>query len=123
LLPAIDGIFSDNWRIRQSTVQLLGDLLFKVAGTSVKAILEDGSDDEGAIVEVLGRAKHNQVLAAVYMVCSDVSLTVHQVYVIFCPFVGIVELGCFNLRCLNMQLFSIPEHPFFRASVFHARLR
>ena len=31
LLPAIeDGIFSDNWRIRQSSVELLGDLLFKV---------------------------------------------------------------------------------------------
>jgi hypothetical protein len=32
LLPAIeDGIFNDNWRIRQSSVELLGDLLFKVA--------------------------------------------------------------------------------------------
>lgn len=32
LLPAIeDGIFSDNWRIRQSSVELLGDLLFKVS--------------------------------------------------------------------------------------------
>ena len=31
LLPAIeDGIFNDNWRIRQSSVELLGDLLFKV---------------------------------------------------------------------------------------------
>ncbi|VAI01787.1 unnamed protein product [Triticum turgidum subsp. durum] len=87
LLPAIeDGIFSDNWRIRQSSVELLGDLLFKVAGTSGKAILEGGSDDEGAsteaqgraIVEVLGRAKRNEVLAAVYMVRSDVSLTVRQ---------------------------------------------
>ncbi|KQK13484.1 protein ILITYHIA [Brachypodium distachyon] len=87
LLPAIeDGIFSDNWRIRQSSVELLGDLLFKVAGTSGKAILEGGSDDEGAsteaqgraIIEVLGRAKRNEVLAAIYMVRSDVSLTVRQ---------------------------------------------
>lgn len=31
LLPAVeDGIFHDNWRIRQSSVELLGDLLFKV---------------------------------------------------------------------------------------------
>ncbi|KAL6843469.1 hypothetical protein ACP4OV_026531 [Aristida adscensionis] len=87
LLPAIeDGIFNDNWRIRQSSVELLGDLLFKVAGTSGKAILEGGSDDEGAsteaqgraIIEVLGREKRNEVLAAVYMVRSDVSLTVRQ---------------------------------------------
>lgn len=87
LLPAVeDGIFNDNWRIRQSSVELLGDLLFKVAGTSGKAILEGGSDDEGAsteaqgraIIDVLGREKRNEVLAAVYMVRSDVSLTVRQ---------------------------------------------
>uniref|UniRef100_A0A1D1YSQ3 Translational activator GCN1 n=1 Tax=Anthurium amnicola TaxID=1678845 RepID=A0A1D1YSQ3_9ARAE len=87
LLPAVeDGIFNDNWRIRQSSVELLGDLLFKVAGTSGKAILEGGSDDEGssteahgrAIIEVLGRDKRNEVLAAVYMIRSDVSLSVRQ---------------------------------------------
>ncbi|KAH9784188.1 protein ILITYHIA [Citrus sinensis] len=87
LLPAVeDGIFNDNWRIRQSSVELLGDLLFKVAGTSGKALLEGGSDDEGAsteahgraIIEVLGRDKRNEVLAALYMVRSDVSLSVRQ---------------------------------------------
>nr|CAD1820930.1 unnamed protein product [Ananas comosus var. bracteatus] len=87
LLPAVeDGIFSENWRIRQSSVELLGDLLFKVAGTSGKALLEGGSDDEGAsteahgraIIEVLGRDKRNEVLAAVYMVRTDVSLSVRQ---------------------------------------------
>ncbi|XP_073041088.1 protein ILITYHIA [Primulina eburnea] len=87
LLPAVeDGIFNDNWRIRQSSVELLGDLLFKVAGTSGKALLEGGSDDEGAsteahgraIIEVLGREKRNEVLAALYMVRTDVSLTVRQ---------------------------------------------
>ncbi|KAL8156542.1 hypothetical protein AgCh_001585 [Apium graveolens] len=87
LLPAVeDGIFSDNWRIRQSSVELLGDLLFKVAGTSGKALLEGGSDDEGssteahgrAIIEVLGKEKRNEVLAALYMVRTDVSLSVRQ---------------------------------------------
>ena len=30
LLPAVEaGIINDNWRIRQSSVELLGDLLFK----------------------------------------------------------------------------------------------
>lgn len=59
----------------------------QVAGTSGKAILEGGSDDEGAsteaqgraIIEVLGREKRNEVLAAVYMVRTDVSLSVRQV--------------------------------------------
>ncbi|KAG0496604.1 hypothetical protein HPP92_001295 [Vanilla planifolia] len=87
LLPAVeDGIFNDNWRIRQSSVELLGDLLFKVAGTSGKALLEGGSDDEGssteahgrAIIEVLGKDKRNEVLAAIYMVRSDVTLSVRQ---------------------------------------------
>uniref|UniRef100_A0A6N2KG60 TOG domain-containing protein n=1 Tax=Salix viminalis TaxID=40686 RepID=A0A6N2KG60_SALVM len=87
LLPAVeDGIFNDNWRLRQSSVELLGDLLFKVAGTSGKALLEGGSDDEGAsteaqgraIIEVLGRDKRNEVLAALYMVRTDVSLSVRQ---------------------------------------------
>ncbi|GAU13582.1 hypothetical protein TSUD_346860 [Trifolium subterraneum] len=87
LLPAVeDGIFNDSWRIRQSSVELLGDLLFKVAGTSGKALLEGGSDDEGssteahgrAIIEVLGREKRNEVLAALYMVRADVSLSVRQ---------------------------------------------
>ena len=33
LLPAVEaGIINDNWRIRQSSVELLGDLLFKVLG-------------------------------------------------------------------------------------------
>ncbi|KAI4338617.1 hypothetical protein MLD38_023653 [Melastoma candidum] len=87
LLPAVeDGIFNDSWRIRQSSVELLGDLLFKVAGTSGKALLEGGSDDEGssteahgrAIIEVLGKEKRNEVLAALYMVRTDVTLSVRQ---------------------------------------------
>ncbi|KAL8544545.1 hypothetical protein ACS0TY_004932 [Phlomoides rotata] len=87
LLPAVeDGIFNDSWRIRQSSVELLGDLLFKVAGTSGKALLEGGSDDEGssteahgrAIIEVLGKDKRNEILAALYMVRTDVSIVVRQ---------------------------------------------
>ena len=59
----------------------------QVAGTSGKAVLEGGSDDEGsstkahgsAIIEVLGRDKRNEILAALYMVRIDVSLYVRQV--------------------------------------------
>eukprot|EP00898_Chlorokybus_atmophyticus_P007528 jgi/Chlat1/7777/Chrsp66S07244 len=98
LLPAVEeGVFNDNWRIRQSSVELLGDLLFKarttsqihlpVAGTSGKAMVEGhGSDDEGASTEAQGRAillalgrdKRDEVLAALYTCRSDVSLVVRQ---------------------------------------------
>lgn len=72
----------------------------QVAGTSGKALLEGGSDDEGssteahgrAIIEVLGREKRNEVLAALYMVRTDVSISVRQVMMLqilpacFCDF-------------------------------------
>lgn len=33
LLPEVEnGLFHENWRIRQSSVQLLGDLLFRISG-------------------------------------------------------------------------------------------
>ncbi|KAL3654081.1 eIF-2-alpha kinase activator GCN1 [Castilleja foliolosa] len=82
-----DGIFNDSWRIRQSSVELLDDLLFKDAGTYRKALLEGGSDDEGsktgahglAIIEILGRDNCIDILAALYMVRTDVSLVLRQV--------------------------------------------
>ncbi|KAL3569558.1 hypothetical protein D5086_029448 [Populus alba] len=80
LFPAVeDGIFNDNWCIRQSSVELLRDLLFKVAGTSGKS--DEGSSTEAhgrAIIEVLGRDKRNEILAALYMVRTDVNLSVRQ---------------------------------------------
>jgi hypothetical protein len=59
----------------------------QVAGTSGKVVIDGGSDDEGAsteaqgraIVNILGAERRNEVLAAVYMVRSDVSLAVRQV--------------------------------------------
>eukprot|EP00889_Picochlorum_renovo_P003930 jgi/Picre1/30960/NNA_006319.t1 len=73
VLPAVElGAADANWRIRQSSVELLGDLLFKVAGTSGR-IQQDLHDEEGegisveahgqAIIEVLGLERRNDVLA------------------------------------------------------------
>lgn len=62
--------------------------VLQVAGTSGKALLEGGSDDEGssteahgrAIIEVLGREKRDEILSALYMVRTDVSISVRQVW-------------------------------------------
>ena len=49
LLPAVEaGLSHQAWRIRQASVELCGELLFKVAGTSGKVKLDGGSDDECA---------------------------------------------------------------------------
>ena len=58
LLPSIeDGISSENWRIRQSATELMGSMMFRIAGTSGKVLnLEGGSDDEGISTEAQGRA-------------------------------------------------------------------
>ncbi|GAX75317.1 hypothetical protein CEUSTIGMA_g2762.t1 [Chlamydomonas eustigma] len=87
LLPAVEeGIFNDNWRIRQSSVLLMGKLLFKVVGTSGNIVLDGGSDDEGAaeehyaeaIIAALGMERRNQVLSRLYITRSDPQYTVRN---------------------------------------------
>ena len=87
LLPSIeDGIASENWRIRQSAAELLGSMMFRIAGASGKVRVEGGSDDEGisteaqgrALTETLGEERHHDLLAAVYALRSDATLVVRQ---------------------------------------------
>ena len=77
LLPVLEvGLANDNWRIRESSVRLLGELLFKIAGTSGKVKLDGGDDAEGAatetyaaaLLDTLGEETRNDVLARVYLV-------------------------------------------------------
>ena len=87
LLPELErGLFDENWRIRHSSIQLLGDLLYKVSGVSGKMTTETAGEDDNfgteqsqrAITKTLGQERRNRVLAGLYMGRSDVALMVRQ---------------------------------------------
>ncbi|XP_017487346.1 PREDICTED: eIF-2-alpha kinase activator GCN1-like [Rhagoletis zephyria] len=87
LLPELErGLFDDNWRIRYSSVQLLGDLLFKIIGVTGKMTTESHSEDDNfgteqshkAILDAFGEDRRNTILSGLYMGRSDVALQVRQ---------------------------------------------
>lgn len=82
--------------------------VLQVAGTSGKALLEGGSDDEGssteahgrAIIEVLGREKRDEILSALYMVRTDVSISVRQVILDYKLCIYFLLLTLYGIRIL-----------------------
>ncbi|KAG2194137.1 hypothetical protein INT47_004207 [Mucor saturninus] len=99
LLPELEkGLFDDKWRIRQSSVQLVGELLFRITGISSKNsdmalgnVEELGDEDADAVhddygsdskkkqlVEILGKERRDRILAALYIVRQDSSGVVRQ---------------------------------------------
>uniref|UniRef100_M4BR37 TOG domain-containing protein n=1 Tax=Hyaloperonospora arabidopsidis (strain Emoy2) TaxID=559515 RepID=M4BR37_HYAAE len=89
LLPSLEaGLFDDSWRIRQSSVTLLGDLMYRISGTRAIAVVNDDSHDDEetsgsaagdrAIIKLLGIQRRNAILAALYMIRSDTSAVVRQ---------------------------------------------
>lgn len=79
LLPELErGLGDDNYRIRLSSVELVGDLLFTISGISTKAEQEEdmvaGATEAGAsLLEVLGEDKRNRILSALYICRCDTS--------------------------------------------------
>ncbi|XP_060926868.1 stalled ribosome sensor GCN1 [Limanda limanda] len=87
LLPELEqGLFDDLWRIRFSSVQLLGDLLFHISGVTGKMTTETASEDDNfgtaasnkAIIGALGGERRNRVLSGLYMGRVDTQLVVRQ---------------------------------------------
>ncbi|KAF2012274.1 ARM repeat-containing protein [Aaosphaeria arxii CBS 175.79] len=83
LLPELErGLSDDSHRIRLSSVELVGDLLFNLTGISGKAEqeeVEEGAKEAGqSLLEVLGEEKRNRVLSALYICRCDTSGLVRQ---------------------------------------------
>lgn len=79
LLPELErGMFDENERIRLSSVQLTGELLFQVTGISSKnEFSEEDSEYNGEIskqmVTVLGQERRDRILSALFACRSDTS--------------------------------------------------
>ncbi|KAI1005693.1 eIF-2-alpha kinase activator [Podosphaera aphanis] len=79
LLPELErGLTDDNYRIRLSSVELIGDLLFNLTG--IKAESEQDEEDMQAtgaasatLLAALGEEKRNKVLSALYICRCDTS--------------------------------------------------
>ncbi|EGC41862.1 60S ribosomal protein [Histoplasma capsulatum var. duboisii H88] len=78
LLPELErGLADDNYRIRLSSVELVGDLLFNLTGIQNRGE-DDEEEDKAAqagqsLLEVLGEEKRNKVLSSLYICRCDTS--------------------------------------------------
>ncbi|QLL32732.1 hypothetical protein HG536_0D02540 [Torulaspora globosa] len=79
LLPELErGMFDENERIRLSSVQLSGELLFQVTGISSKnEFSEEDGEYHGEVskkmVDVLGQERRNRILSALFVCRNDTS--------------------------------------------------
>lgn len=77
LLPELElGLADDSYRIRLSSVELVGDLLFNLTGLNPNTEEQDDEDarEAGAsLLEVLGEEKRNRVLSSLYICRCDTS--------------------------------------------------
>lgn len=79
LLPELDrGLADDSYRIRLSSVELVGDLLFNLTGISGKTEQDEGEEDGAmeagqSLLEVLGEEKRNKILSSLYICRCDTS--------------------------------------------------
>ena len=78
LLPELErGLADDNYRIRLSSVELVGDLLFNLTGITVKTDEEEpeevATEAGQSLLDVLGEERRDRVLSALYICRCDTS--------------------------------------------------
>lgn len=75
LLPELErGLSDSSYRIRLSSVELTGDLLFQVTGISGKnELTEEQVEVNRNLVEVLGQDRRDRILAALFVCRLDVT--------------------------------------------------
>ncbi|VDL95556.1 unnamed protein product [Schistocephalus solidus] len=87
LLPELEvGLADADWRIRHSSLQLTGDLLYKLSGSSGKGTTTTADEDDTfgtnmasrRILEALGTERRNRVLARLHIARSDPTYVVRQ---------------------------------------------
>lgn len=87
LLPELERGLSDfSYRIRLSSVELTGDLLFQITGISGKLELANDDEDDQIeysgigqlLIQVLGQERRDRVLASLFVCRQDVSALVRN---------------------------------------------
>ena len=87
LMPELErGLTSEEWRIRESSVKLLGEMLFQLSGVTGKQTTHGGDDDESfgtdeaelTIIGALGKERRNRLLAGLFMARQDSAILVRQ---------------------------------------------
>ncbi|KAI9762545.1 MAG: translational activator of GCN4 [Chaenotheca gracillima] len=78
LLPELErGLADDSYRIRLSSVELVGDLLFNLTGISGNTEQDEVEENAGeagqSLLEVLGEEKRNKILSSLYICRCDTS--------------------------------------------------
>lgn len=78
LLPELErGLADDSYRIRLSSVELVGDLLFSLTGITGKAEAEEEEEEATqagqSLLEVLGEERRDKVLSALFICRCDTS--------------------------------------------------
>ncbi|CDK24258.1 unnamed protein product [Kuraishia capsulata CBS 1993] len=84
LLPELElGLSDVNYRIRLSSLELTGELLFQVTGITGKADLAETQGDviggvNKALIQVLGQDRRDRILALLFVCRSDTALAVRN---------------------------------------------